>query len=144
MLEARSGGVLRNIPTMWPRWKHMPDPGTIVHILANGHLTKDDEFRVLPGGFFAEVNDSLTGHPLSFSSLNIMTVPTSITEMPGFDMMPLLELNVHLRAPAVDLDGCRLEVVPDDVQDAVRAYITLQISNGAEALPLIVEDGWLC
>jgi hypothetical protein len=142
MIEPRCGGMLRNIPNQWCRWKHMPDAGTLVHILANGHFAHDGEFKPLPGGFFAEVNEQ--GFALTEGNLNIMTVPATIVSMPEFGEMPMLECPVHLRGSAWDEHGCRLEVVPDDVQDAVRAYIALQLSNGAEALPLIVEDGWLC
>jgi hypothetical protein len=148
MLSTLNGGVARTIPGQWARWKHTPDVGTIVHILAWGALTEKgaDDFQPLPGGLFAQIEASHHEQGMSDGKLMVLTLPGSVINLPrfkdGWDWTQ--EFGFHLRAPCWDNDGIRLEVVPDDVQDAVRAYITLQISNGAEDLPLVVADGWLC
>lgn len=148
MLRQLNGGVARDIPGQWARWKHVPDIDTIVHILACGWLTPEGagDFAPLPGGFFAQVNSVVTR---SEGTLDVLTLPRSITDQQqylkydwGYDWGA--EFTFHLRAPCWDITAARLEVVPDDVQDAVRAYLTLQIASGAEQLPLVVEDGWLC
>lgn len=131
---------LTNLPTIWPRWKHMPDEGTIVHILQMAHMSPDDAFAPLPGGFFAEVIERAS-RPHDDTTIRILTVPTSLTTMtPYGDWAWDTTFPCNLREGPSG-NGMRLEIVPDHIQDAVRAYVELQ---GADTTPLVVEDGWLC
>jgi hypothetical protein len=132
----------REIPGMWPRWRQVPREGTIVHILAMGHLSDaaGDEFSMLPGGFFAEIADDTCS--LSEGVLMVLTIPQSVTQHPRFNTWNWPgPFPFHLR-DGPGSNGMRLEVVPDDVVDAVRAFVAL--STGDEHQPIVVEDGWLC
>lgn len=145
MRNSLSNLALANMPVSWPRWKHIPEVGTIAHILMLGHLSRlnEDEFSLIPGGFFAEVV-RISDHKTR-GEVRIITTPTSIQAHHRYagwawdDTFP-----VDLRAGAHG-DGARLEIVPDDVQDAVRAFAMLNDwSVDRDCQPIVVEDGWLC
>lgn len=137
---------------IWPRWKHTPDVGTIVHILAMGHLTyaSHDDFTPLAGGFFAEVAETSKFYGVSEGEVHILTTPVSVTTMTTYDDATRgpwdweSSFPFHLRGTCHD-NGMRFEIVPDEVQDAVRAFVELHRSTSGDSLmPIVVPDGWLC
>lgn len=131
---------MRNIPGRWARWKHVPDVGTLVHILAIAHLSYSDEFAPLPGGLFAIITrvDSLSeGH------VRIATCPASVYKMRRYSRWSWDHpFPFHLRGEP-STNGIRLEVVPEDVADAVRATLALDGWNLDTYMPIAVDDGWL-
>jgi len=148
MLKMLDGAVYRAMPSLaWDRWSSVPRVGTIVHILAMGHLCNEDasEFSPLPGGLFAEIIDDEGTTFGEQGLLRMLTLPASVLEHPRYHLWSWeCPFPIQLRGPACS-NGMRLEVVPPEIQDAVRAFVAL---HGREPeldqMPITVEDGWLC
>lgn len=133
------------LPILWPEHRIWPEDDTIVHILQTGTIrTASDGCAALPGGFFARTTDR--SHT-SAGEYRVLTLPQSavnLIAMSGADWMWDKQFEGHLSNRASDTHWfVRLEVVPDNVADAVRATLALDGWNPDTDEPMVVEDGWM-
>lgn len=133
------------IPVLWPEHRIWPEDDTIIHILQTGTImTTSGECAALPGGFFART--TARSH-LSAGVYRVLTLPQSainLIAMSGGSWMWDKPFEGQLSNRASDTDWfVRIERVPPDVADAVRATLALDGWNPDTDEPMVVEDGWM-
>lgn len=137
-----------NFPAVWPALRKLPDIGTIVHITGMAHLTQAgvDAYDLIPGGTFAEVVNSggSNSRANDDGDLMITTVPRALPTHPRYsewvwsDTFPVSVSGLI----SWGRNSMKLELPPQDVQDAVRAFVALH--DRPDNMPIVVDDGWLC
>ena len=133
------------LPILWPEHRIWPEDDTIIHILQTNTIrAASGRCAALPGGFFARTTERTH---MAAGVYRVLTLPQSAVKliaMSGGSWNWSCVFEGQLSNRASDTDWfVRLEVVPPDVADAVRATLALDGWNPDTDHPMVVEDGWM-
>ena len=133
------------LPILWPEHRIWPEEDTLVHLLQTGTIrTASGGCAALPGGFFARTTTRSHG---SSGEYRVLTLPQSAVNLIAMSRAywnwdKTFEGQLSSRAANTDW-FVRIERVPPDVADAVRATLALDGWNPDTDEPMVVEDGWM-